>query len=222
MKTIVIGDVHGCYYELRKLLDNLKRNGVYNKQTDKLIFLGDYIDRGDNSRLVIKFIRKMQKHNKNVIALKGNHEDMLLNYISGVDSSWKLNGANKTMQSYKGFDAQFIDDIEWMKKLPLYHQDKNFIYVHAGLDLNKPLKEQSKYNLLWIREEFIFNTKKYNKRIIYGHTPSFSITNDIKPYTFNNNICIDTGCVFGGALTALVIDDGKVTEFIQVENNNRN
>lgn len=222
MRTIVIGDIHGCYDELKTLLNKLEKSKKYNKKTDKLIFLGDYIDRGDNSRLVIKLIRKLQKNNKNVIALMGNHEDMLLDYLDGIDNSWLYNGANKTMNSYKGFDADFADDIKWMAKLPLYHKDKNFIYVHAGLDLSKPLSKQLKETLLWIREDFIFNTTKYNKRIIYGHTPSFSMGNSAKPYSFNNNICIDTSCVFGGALTALIIDNDDVKEFVQVKKEDKN
>lgn len=217
MRTIVIGDIHGCYHELKRLLRKLKDSGKYNKKTDKLIFLGDYIDRGDNSRLVVKLIRKMQKNNKNVIALMGNHEDMLINYINNGNIDWAYNGANKTLNSYTGFESEFESDIEWMKSLPLYHKDKNFIYVHAGLDLKKPLNEQTRNTMLWTREEFIYDTTKYNKRVIYGHTPSVAITGLNKPYTFNNNISIDTGCVFDGALTALIIDNGKVKEFIQVE-----
>lgn len=217
MRTIVIGDIHGCYHELKRLLRKLKDSGKYNSKTDKLIFLGDYIDRGDNSRLVVKTIRKMQKKNKNVIALMGNHEDMLINYVAKGNIDWAYNGANKTLNSYTGFNSEFESDIEWMKSLPLYHQDKNFIYVHAGLDLKKPLSEQTRNTMLWTREEFIYDTTKYNKRVIYGHTPSVAITGLNKPYTFNGNIGIDTGCIFDGALTALIIDNGKVKEFIQVE-----
>lgn len=217
MRTIVIGDIHGCYYELKTLLRNLKDSGKYDRQKDKLIFLGDYIDRGENSRLVVKLVRKMQKGNKNVIALMGNHEDMLINYINDTDVSWAYNGAKKTIESYDGFYKQFEDDINWMKSLPLYHKDKDFVYVHAGLDFKKPLSKQNRKTMLWTREEFIYDTTKYNKKVIYGHTPSFGVTGLSKPYSFNSNICIDTGCVFGGALTALIIENGEVKEFVQVE-----
>lgn len=218
MRTIVVGDIHGCYEELKDLIDTMKDDGEYNKDTDKLIFLGDYIDRGENSRMVIKFIRELQKENKNVIALMGNHEDMLLDYYDGLDGSWTFNGYNKTLESYKGYDKEFLDDVKWMKSLPLYHEDEHFVYVHAGVDINKPMEEQSKYTLLWVRDEFIYDAKKYHKRVIFGHTPTMSMGMEDKPViTFADNIAMDTGCVYNGKLTALIIDDGKEENFYQVK-----
>lgn len=218
MRTIVIGDIHGCYNELKSLISNLENNSKYNPETDRLIFLGDYIDRGDNSRLVIKFIRELQENNNNVIALMGNHEDMLLKYISGGDDIWLYNGYSKTIESYKGYSEDFKNDVEWMKTLPLYYEDDNYIYVHAGIDINKPMEEQDNYDLLWIREPFIYNVKEYHKRVVFGHTPSILLNDTKEPMpicTYNNNIGIDTGCVFTGVLTALIIEDEKVKEFYQ-------
>lgn len=221
MRTIVIGDVHGCYEELKELIHTLEAECEYNKDTDKLIFLGDYIDRGKNSRLVIEFVRNLQKENKNVIALMGNHEDMLLNYVDNGDSDWLWNGYMPTMDSYKGFKEQFDNDIEWIRSLPLYHEDKHCIYVHAGIDVSKPMKKQTRETLLWIREPFIYGTKKYNKQVIFGHTPTSYINDDWMPVrTHNNNIAIDTGCVYGGALTALILEDGEVDGFYRTESKN--
>ena len=101
MRTIVIGDIHGCYDELKDLMETLEEEYEYRRGIDKLVFLGDYIDRGNNSRLVIEFIRNLQENNDNVIALMGNHEDMLLNYYKGIDDSWTFNGHNETLKSYK-------------------------------------------------------------------------------------------------------------------------
>ena len=218
MKTIVIGDVHGCYNELKDLFMSLVENGEYNKDTDKIVFLGDYIDRGDDSRLVIQFIRNIQKTHNNVIALMGNHEDMLLNYYDGYDNNWLYNGYSDTFASYTGYSKEFDDDVEWMRTLPLYHEDEHFIYVHAGIDVDRNMDEQDKYTMLWIREEFIYNPKKYNKPVIFGHTPTMNLNGDNVPtYTFANHIALDTGCVYGGALSALVIEDGNVTGFYQVD-----
>ena len=218
MRTIVVGDTHGCYNELKTLIESLEKKGEYNKKRDKLIFLGDYIDRGTDSRLVIKYIRNLQKNNKNVIALKGNHEDMLLDYYNNINEYWLWNGASETKKSYEGFNKQFNEDMEWMKTLPLYHEDKHFIYVHAGIDASKPMKKQDKETLLWIREPFIYNNKKYNKKVIFGHTPTLSINRDDKPIsTFADHIGIDTGCVYGGSLTALIIEGGEIKSFYQVE-----
>ena len=218
MKTIVIGDTHGCYKELKELVLSLEADGEYNRNTDKLIFLGDYIDRGVDSRLVIEFIRNMQEESDNVIALMGNHENMLIDYLDGKDYSWLYNGCEETIESYKGFKKQFYDDIKWMRTLPVYHEDKHFVYVHAGVDVHKPLKKQSKNTLLWTREEFIYNSKKYHKKVVFGHTPTFNLNKTDSPvYTITNNLGIDTGCVYGGALTAAIIEDDEIKGFYQVD-----
>lgn len=218
MRTIAIGDIHGCYNELKNLISSLENSGKYNKDTDRIIFLGDYIDRGKDSKLVIEFIRNMQKNNNNVIALMGNHEDMLINYWRGIDDLWIFNGHHATIDSYNGNKKQLHDDIAWMRNLPLYYEDEHFIYVHAGVDVNKPIKKQNKDTLLWIREEFINSHKKYYKKVIFGHTPTIALNGMYNPvYTFTNNIAIDTGCVFGGALSAVIINDGKIEEFYQVD-----
>lgn len=217
MRKIVIGDIHGCYRELKELIATLKREGEYNKDTDKLIFLGDYIDRGKDSRLVIEFIRGLQKDNDNVIALMGNHEDMLLDWDKNRDGLWILNGGQETLKSYKGYKEQFEKDIEWIRNLPVYHEDDDFVYVHAGVDVTEVMEKQDRHTLLWIREPFIYYPKEYYKRVIFGHTPTAFLTEDTKPVrTFANNVAIDTGCVYGGALTALIIDDDEVDGFYQV------
>lgn len=218
MRTIVIGDIHGCYKELKSLIATLEKNRKYDKKKDRLIFLGDYIDRGSDSRKVIGFIKDLQKHNKNVIALMGNHEDMFLNYLNEFDNSWTYNGYETTLESYKGYTKYLRKDVEWMENLPLYYEDEHFIYVHAGIDYDKTMDEQDKQTLLWIREPFIYNYAKYDKRVIFGHTPTFSLNGRGMPiYTYNNNVGIDTGCVFDGALTALIIVDDKIEGFYQQE-----
>jgi serine/threonine protein phosphatase 1 len=218
MRTIVIGDTHGCYNELVGMIMSLEQGGKYNKDTDKLVFLGDYIDRGKDSRLVIEYIRSLQEDNDNVIALMGNHEDMLLKYWDGIDNNWEYNGANQTLDSYTGHWEQFEDDIEWMRTLPLYHEDNNFIYVHAGIDPMKPMKKQIRHTLLWVREDFIYTDMYYDKRVVFGHTPTANLNEKWKPvYTYTNNIDIDTGCVYGGALSALIINDDKIEGFYQIQ-----
>lgn len=214
MRTIVIGDIHGCYNELKTLMGDLIAKNIYNHKRDKLIFLGDYIDRGDDSRRVISFIRNLQDNEFDVVALMGNHEDMAVEYFDGNESSgWTWNGYQYTLKSYEGYHDELMDDLEWMRNLPLFYEDDNFIYVHAGIDKYYPMDKQLKNTLLWTRENFIHDYSDYNKRVIFGHTPGL-----FEPYyTHTNDICIDTGCVFGGSLTALVIEDGKEKEFYKVK-----
>ena len=218
MRTVAISDIHGCYDELVNLMQDLVDSEVYDPQTDKLIFLGDYIDRGDDSKKVVQYIRNLQKNNDNVIALMGNHEMMCVDYLREESNNWLFNGCNNTIESYRGDKKQLINDAEWMEQLPLYYEDEHFVYVHAGINPNKPLDEHSKYELLWVREPFLYDVSKFPKTVIFGHTPSISMMEGDKPYrTFAGNVCVDTGCVFGGKLTALIITDDNIEGFYQAE-----
>lgn len=220
MKTIVVGDLHGCYVELLEMMKWLNESGTYNPDVDKLVFLGDYIDRGENPAGVVKYIRGLQDRNENVIALMGNHEDMMIDYYDGVDDiSWLYNGCRYTLASYDGDDSTMYDDIEWMRNLPLYYEDDYFVYVHAGINPRiKKMCDQNKDTLLWVREKFINSTTEYDKRVIFGHTPTLSLTKNNEPVeTFCGNIDIDTGCVYDGALTALIIDNDEILGYHQVE-----
>ena len=105
MRTIVIGDIHGCYKELKQLIVDLKDNREYNKDTDRLIFLGDYIDRGEDSREVIWYIQELQKENSNVIALMGNHEKMCIDFMVRHQDGWLWNGYEATFNSYGTYKA---------------------------------------------------------------------------------------------------------------------
>lgn len=150
----------------------------------------------------------------------GNHEDMLLNYIDYDDNNSLYNGGVQTLYSYDNQvnGCELLNsDIRWMRKLPLYYEDKNGIYVHAGINKGKTMKNQNRDILLWTRENFYQDARKYRKNIIFGHTPTAFINGKHKPIMFNSAIAIDTGCVFGGYLTAVVIDDKKPTCFCTVK-----
>ena len=228
-RTIVIGDIHGCYDELIKLLDDVK----YNKNNDRLIFLGDYIDRGEDAYSVIKKIQALQKESKNVIALRGNHEDMLLDAIDAYKWSmerqnWYFNGGGKTEQSFYSRGHNPYEEKEWFESLPYYFEDDKRVYVHAGIDPTKPMNQQNKDTMLWVREDFIYDGRPYDKQVIFGHTPSIlmrinSISSTLPYKTNAGHICIDTGCAIGGKLTALLINHNKDDEitFMQVDKMNK-
>lgn len=210
-RIFAVGDIHGCYQELTMMMDEIRKKG-YDPKSDKLIFLGDYIDRGEDSKSVVRYIRNLQENNENVIALMGNHEKMCIDFNAGTDRAWLWNGCKSTIASYGGL-KNLESDIEWMKGLPLYHEEDDFVFVHAGIDPDKPLDEHSEEELLWVRDEFLNSTKAFPKKVIFGHTPSLMITRKCEPYiTPAGNIGIDTGLVYGGGLTALIVTEaGKIT-----------
>jgi serine/threonine protein phosphatase 1 len=165
-EIVHMGDIHGAYDFIQDIEPGDNRI---------LVFHGDYIDRGKDSRLVVKRIRELQENNDNVIALMGNHEDMLIDYWRGLDSHWTFNGGYATMDSYEGYYSQLKSDVEWMRTLPVYYEDEHFVYVHGGLNVDKSLDEQDRYTMLWIRDPFIWNVQPYHKKVVFGHTPTITI-----------------------------------------------
>lgn len=219
MRTIIIGDIHGCYRELTELITKLTQEKKYIPEKDRLIFIGDYIDRGDNPRMVVKYVRALQdKYGENVIPLKGNHEDMLLDYVANADQNWLYNGYEATLLSYEGYKEELKNDIWWMSALSLYYEDDYFIYVHAGVDKDLPMDQQDDETLLWVRQEFYLNPRTYDKKVIFGHTPTMFMGKEDTPQWLNdgNDIAIDTGCVYGGTLTSLIIENDRIIEYCQV------
>ena len=219
MRTIVIGDIHGCYRELTELIAYMIREKKYIPEADRMVFIGDYIDRGDNPRMVVRYVRELQdKYGENVVPLMGNHEDMLLNYVTTADQNWLYNGHEATLLSYEGYKEELLEDIRWMADLPHYYEDEYFIYVHAGIDKDLPMDRQNDETLLWVRQEFYLNPKAYDKIIVFGQTPTGFISGENTPQWLNNgrDIAIDTGCVYDGRLTALIIDNDKNLEYCQV------
>ena len=200
-KIIVVGDIHGCLRPFERLLEKLPLNW----KTDTLVLLGDYIDRGPDSRGVLDLVMELKrKHGSRVIPLLGNHEWMFLRYLSGKDEHFFLaNGGDSTLSQFmeEGFFYVPTEYIRFMSGLPHYWETEHYIFVHAGLRPKKPLEKQDLRDLLFIRNDFIKSKYNWGKRVIFGHTP-FS-----EPLIEPNKIGIDTGCVYGGKLTALVLPD---------------
>ena len=209
MRCYVIGDIHGCLDELTHLIDGLPL-----QPGDRLVFLGDYVDRGPDSRGVINYICDLQKRRElELVCLKGNHEDMFMAYLglAGQHGDMFLyNGGLATLYSYgvkpKETSATDIrtkivaDHIEFLKSLKLYFVMEPFIFVHAGIHPLKSLEKQSETDLLWIRNEFISNPHRLPFTVVFGHTPRNSVLFDL-PY----KIGLDTGLVYGNKLSCLEI-----------------
>ena len=203
-----IGDIHGCRDLLEELLE------VVNPDLDRhrLVFIGDYIDRGPDSRGVVEVILNLKKNYKseNIICLMGNHERMFLDFLQGEEELLFLyNGGTATIQSYWGsqWDRSSrrlpVEHAGFFRELHLYYETEDYIFVHGGLRPGVPLAAQVEEDLLWIREEFIFSEEDFGRRIIFGHTPFRS------PLVMPNKIGIDTGAVYGNKLTCLILPEER-------------
>ena len=170
-RTLFIGDIHGCVYTLKALLKQLQPT-----QDDYLYFLGDYINRGPDSKGVIDTIITLKDEFPNTVTLTGNHEQLLINdYIAETEKGWHNMADEEFTSSFniknlKQLPKQYI---EFCKTLPFYHEDPNFIAVHAGLNFEDTNPLASKEHLIWIRNWYHNIDYKWlgDKVIIHGHTP---------------------------------------------------
>jgi len=209
MNTYAIGDVHGCIDKLMRLLERCLRHG--GDRPSRFVFVGDYIDRGPDSRAVIELLIDLQKDMPGeVIALRGNHEAMMLEAVRTGDATlWRLNGAGQTLASYGiAHPAEMPPEhVDWAASLPLSFDDGRRYFVHAGVNPALPLARQTEHDQLWIREPFLSHPREYGRLIVHGHTPLTTGIPDRRP----NRLNLDTAAVFGGPLTAAVFTD-DVTE----------
>jgi serine/threonine protein phosphatase 1 len=212
-RFFTIGDIHGCVRELERLLAALPLAAG-----DTVAFVGDYIDRGFESRAVVDQLLDFQRRTDlTTVFLKGNHEDMCLGYLGRAGSwgeAWCLNGGAATLRSY-GIDAR-LGGADAASRLPPAHLDfferletayfaGGHLIVHAGVRPDVPWEDQDEQDLLWIREEFILQPHVLPQTVVFGHTPQRSVLVDL-PY----KIGIDTGCVYGGMLTALELHERRL------------
>ena len=227
MNIFAIGDIHGSLKQLIRLQDKIFYDLNFDKEKDILLYLGDYIDRGLQSKSVIDRLLSLEKEGIKSIFLMGNHEqvmfDFLFNEINNLNY-WLNLGAYKTLKSYDIEVAEFIKDgfedsnlkklrktflnklskehISFFNNLKLNYTFGDYFFVHAGINPSKTLKEQTKQDFLWSRSrEFYDKNFKYDKIIVHGHTPERNIINH--PYRIN----VDTGCFFSGKLSCVCLND---------------
>ena len=212
----IIGDIHGYFDRLVALYNKIANRF---SEGDTLIFLGDYIDRGAHSYEVIDFLVLCSRgRSVSTVFIKGNHEDMLMRYCNGEDEagSFIMNGGDATITSYIAHRGEFSlpqHHQEFMSGLRSYYEGDDFIAVHAGLDpAAGALADQDEYDLFWIREKFFRAKKRWDKTIIFGHTPAAYIERGSSIYIDEerNIIGIDSGVIFGKPLTCLVWPEKKI------------
>jgi serine/threonine protein phosphatase 1 len=198
-KFFAIGDIHGNLSQLEQLMEEIKP--ALNRSKDTLVFLGDYLDRGPDSKGVVDFILQLRKDLPHVVCLKGNHEAMFLDWVlngTGYDL-YLYNGGAATIRNYSQ-EGEFKlpqEHLDFFTSLLLYYETEKYIFVHAGLRGGIPLEEQDPHDLIWIRDEFILSLHNFGKTVIFGHTPLQRV------FVAPNKIGIDTGAVYGGRLTCL-------------------
>lgn len=224
-----IGDSHGCTAHLRALhqeiLQDARAAGAQ-IQRRVAVYLGDYIDRGPDSRGLLDILIKEPLPGFERVFLMGNHDVMLLHLIEdgAAPPSWLLNGVLETLASY-GVDPMVWADgpaalraavmarlpeahAAFLRSLKLSHVEGDYFFVHAGIRPGVRLEDQVAADLVWIREPFLESTADHGKVVVHGHTPVEAP--EVRP----NRIGIDTGAVYGGVLTALVLE-GAERRFLQ-------
>lgn len=204
MKIFAISDIHGCYDELMALFNSLPMH----PEIDTMVFLGDYIDRGPDSKKVIQQLIDWKEQYPHWVMLKGNHEHMMLDALvyNGIVyhsyDLWYTQGGKETHYSYlpdtltaykkaitKPEDFIPIEHLTFLASLPVFHETDDYIFVHGGCVPGEHPSESKQYDLMWIRDDFIKSNYDWGKKVIFGHT----CADDFQPIVMANKIGIDTG-----------------------------
>jgi len=192
-RLLAVGDIHGCLDHLQRLMARVEP-----QTADRVVFLGDYVDRGPDGRGVIDYLLDFGRRFPQSVFLKGNHEAMFLDFLAGRDQLLFLyNGGGTTLRSYREEAGIRIprSHLAFLEALRTSFTTEDFFFVHAGLRPGRPLDAQEERDLLWIRHEFISSDYDWGKTVVFGHTPLQ------QPLFAGNKIGIDTGAVYGRALT---------------------
>lgn len=220
MRTIVIGDVHGKLTLLNQLIERTR----YKAGEDRLIFIGDLVDRGEDSRGVVARVVELQREApQTVIVIKGNHEEMMLSALSRPDSDasdmWYANGGIETLQSYANEDGSISvppEHLEFIASLPTYYEDAHAIYVHASLpkmidgSFLHPSMSPDSMELLWARNRRFFESYD-GKLVVFGHTITGTIFGERgKVWQRDSLIDVDTGAYLTGVLSAIELPSREV------------
>jgi len=220
-RIYAIGDIHGRLDLLLALLDKISEDrAIHNAARYELIFLGDYIDRGNQSCQLLDLLSQGPIEGFRTTYLCGNHEDYLLRFLGNPtdNASWLYYGGVNTLSSY-GIPASPLEEnsdqlvaiqqklrnilpdghLKFLNNLSVSHTVGDYFFVHAGVRPGIPLNEQLRHDLLWIREPFLNSTRYHGRVVVHGHSVQ------VHPKILPNRIGIDTGAYDSGVLTSLVL-----------------
>ena len=230
-RIYAIGDIHGCLDDLKQVQKNIRRD-LQNRPHPHpiIIYLGDFIDRGPDSRGVIDNLIVERDAPHHTHFLFGNHDEMLLTYrkdpsipirpkgplVNKIHWLHELGGGAETLRSYgvngashenphdkhAAFVAALPDThLHFFKNLELSVRLGSYLFVHAGINPDAALEDQTLDDLIWMREPFLSSDKDHGFIVVHGHTPVKAVENH------GNRIAIDTGAVFGRHLSCLVVEE---------------
>jgi len=223
-RIYAIGDIHGRYDLLRRLLDRVGEHSSALPESASLhlLFLGDLVDRGPESAKVVELLQDLEQRTDQVIVLMGNHEEAMVRSLEGDTTllqRWLAVGGAETVESYGLRLPEPRDDlrqylrylqaslpaqqIKWLRGLPLTAQSGDYFFCHAGIRPGVALGRQSRDDLLWIRDDFVDDESDHGAVIVHGHTIEKTVT------LRDNRIGIDTGAYCHGVLTALYLEDDR-------------
>lgn len=230
MRVYAVGDIHGCLATLDLLWQEIEQDLEKAPPADhRTIFLGDYVDRGPGSAGVLDWLITAQQRDNRLVTLRGNHDQLLYDFLTNplgnrIDIDlWLTHGGQETLESYAiapvaphqadadivRCSAELAEAIpdqhrRFLEQAAFSHEIGDFFFVHAGIDPKNKLHQQLPEQLIWIREPFLSHHGLFEKVIVHGHTPV------PEPDARRNRIAVDTGAVFGGALTAAVLEKTSV------------
>ena len=219
-RVYAIGDVHGCADQLRELISLIDLDQQTRpSKNHKIIFLGDYVDRGPANREVIEYLIELKNSPRNVEFVLGNHDERILSFLEDPALVWdnvmRWGGA-RTLEDYgivpdpseneeqvsARFGNAFPDDhFAFLQSLPRFTSSGDYFFCHAGVRPDVPLSEQTDQDLIWIRYDFLLHEGEFEKVVVHGHTPGD------EPEVKTNRINVDTHCYESGVLTAVVLED---------------
>ena len=204
VRMIAVGDIHGCAHALERLLAAIELT-----PQDTIVFLGDYMDRGPNSKRVLEIVIELSEQFQ-VIPLLGNHEIMMLDAVkeSITRDLWLQFGGQQTIESYGGdFTNIPTEHLDFMRQCLPFYETEDHLFVHANYLPGSPLAGQEDQIRYWTHlSDFLPGPHKSGKRVIVGHTPQ----THGGILDFGHLVCIDTYCFGGGNLTALDIFTNKI------------
>lgn len=214
-RLFAIGDIHGCFDSLKELIEGK----IQLTLNDRLVLLGDYVDRGPKSKEVVDYIVELQAKGFDVVALSGNHEQMLLDAWQEEEfvNLWMMNGGAETLKSFGVMTAAKLESsyIDFFKSLKLYVEIENYIFVHAGFNDESEHPFEDTYHMIWKCRQKYVNPCLRDKTIVHGHCTIPAATCDERISNNDPVINLDTGCVYAdykgyGRLTALELHSRRI------------